>query len=397
MNPEFARRFPLVARTRPSWTPLDERVSDLQERAHRDQECRDSTAATAVFNLAALLASDCGMPDLARTWCHRLAAVALAHDHNPQHALEPIVNLARLHIRAGNGPAAWNLLEDLFHAIDTRTNITIDGITIPAAQLTDRPGAYAETRKWLWTVLLGTGAHALATAGRWDEASQRLAQYKGIGTRMLDGRQVAIIAHATAGRSQQAHAMLATTQPGEAWEDAITACLSLHVHTGSPADATADALTAYELLDHAEPGLAVFHIRLGLVIFDGLEHGHPAQGRVTTSLIRQAMSDGYAARDLLAHPACLGIATTRQIRQLTGLVSVCGLAVGNMPSGHLASLSGAVDTAESVIERQGQRHPRLPVQIALDLIEPTTRGAVTGAHPTTPSVQPPTRLPPWLD
>jgi hypothetical protein len=161
--------------------------------------------------LAALLASDCGIPDLARTWCHRLATVALAHDHEPQHALEPIINLARLHIRAGNGLAAWALLEGLFQAIDTRTDTTIDGITIPAALLTDTPGAHVEARKWLWTVLLGTGAHALATAGRWDEASQRLRQYKGVGARMLDGRQVAVIAHAVADRNEQARAMLAAT------------------------------------------------------------------------------------------------------------------------------------------------------------------------------------------
>ncbi|MCM4078303.1 hypothetical protein [Paractinoplanes hotanensis] len=319
------------------------------------------TAATAVFNLAALVASDCGTPDLARTWCHRLANIAPAHTNEPRHALEPIVNLARLHIRAGNGPAAWTLLEELFQAIDTRTDITIDGITIPAAALTATPGTHAETRKWLWTVLLGTGAQALATAGRWEEASQRLGQYKGIGARMLDGRQVAIIAHAVAGRSEQARAMLTATQPGEPWEDAVTACLSLHVPTGSPADPTAAAHTAYERLDHGEPGLVVFRIRLGLIVVDALEGGHPARRRVTASLIRQAMSDGYAARALLSHPGRLDLATAQQIRQLNDLMSACGLGLGTISPGHLAALSSALDTAESVIEHQEQREPHLPV------------------------------------
>ncbi|MDP9792519.1 hypothetical protein J2S43_001031 [Catenuloplanes nepalensis] len=330
-------------------------MSDLQKRARHARENGDAAAATAVFNLAALVASDCGMPDLARTWCHRLATVALTHGNKPQHALEPIVNLARLHIRAGNGSAAWTLLEALFQAVDTRTDITIDGITIPVALLTDKPETHAETRKWLWTVLLGTGAHALATAGRWEEASQRLSQYKGIGTRMLDGRQVAIIAHTVAGRNEHARAMLNATQPSEPWENAVTACLSLHVPAGSPADATAAALTAYERLDHAKPGLAVFHLRLGLIVIDALEDGHPARGQITASLIRQAISDGYAARDLLANQGHLNIATIQQVRQLNGLVSSCGLARGTMSTNCLATIDSALSTARSVIECQERR------------------------------------------
>jgi hypothetical protein len=360
MNPTVARRFPLIARPRPACTPLAQRVSDLQERANLAQEHRDVASATAVFNLAALLASDCGLPDLARTWCQRLAAVALAHDSDPQHALEPIVNHARLLVRAGNGPAPSALLETLFQAIDIRTDIPIDGFTVPAALLTDTPEAHLKARKWLWTVLLGTGAHALATAGRWNEASQRLSQYKGVGARMLDGRQVTVIAHAMAGRNQQARAMLGATQPGEPWEDAVTACLSLHVPTDDPADLVAAALTAYHALGPADSGLAVFQIRLGLTVIDALDSGHPAREQITVNLIRHATNDGYAARDLLAHPGRLGIATSRQIDQLTDLVSDCGLSLGNMSAAHLVSLNGALDTAESVIACQRYRQAHLP-------------------------------------
>jgi hypothetical protein len=42
-------------------------------------------------------------------------------------------------------------------------------------------------------------------------------------------------------------------------------------------------------------------------------------------LVRRATNDGYAARDLLTHPEHLGIATSRQIDQLTDLVADCGL------------------------------------------------------------------------
>jgi hypothetical protein len=361
MNPTVARRFPLIARHRPACTPLAQRVSDLQERANLAHEHRDVASATAVFNLAALLASDCGLPDLARAWCHRLAAVALAHDSGPQHALEPVVNLARLHVRAGDGPAAWALLEKLFQAIDTRTDITIDGLTVPAILLTDTPEAHLKARTWLWTVLLGTGAHALATAGRWDEASHRLREYKGVGARMLDGRQVTVIAHAMAGRHQQARAMLGATQPGEPWENAVTACLSLHMLADDPADLVTAALNGYHAFGPAESGLAVFHIRLGLTLIDALDSEHPAREQIAANLIRYAASDGYAARDLLVHPGRLGIATSRQIDQLTDLVSDCGLALGTMSPAHLASLNGVLDIAEAVIACQTRRRAHLPV------------------------------------
>lgn len=361
MNPAVARRFPLIARTRPVCTPLSQRIADLQERADLAQRNNDVAAATAVFNLAALLASDCGMPDLARTWCHRLATAALDHGTDPQHALEPIVNLARLRIRAGDGPAAWDLLETLFQAIDTRTDTVIDGLTIPAGRLTDTPGTHTKTRTWLWTVLLGTGAHALATAGRWDEASHRLTQYNGIGARMLDGRQITVIAHATAGRHRQARAILDATQPGEPWENAVTACLLLLMPCSEPGDDQAStALTAYHALGPAKPGLTVFHTRLGLTLLDALGKDHPAAEQITVELTQYAAGDGYAARDLLNHPTCPAAAPYQRVSQLKTLVSTCGLDAGTLPVAQLGTLLRALDIAESVIALPRERSTSRP-------------------------------------
>jgi hypothetical protein len=81
----IARRFPLVARPRPACTSLAQRVTDLRNRAARESTAaghQDTAGATAVFNLAALLASDCGLPDLARRWSHRLARAALGQPHS---------------------------------------------------------------------------------------------------------------------------------------------------------------------------------------------------------------------------------------------------------------------------------------------------------------------------
>ncbi|MBC7277091.1 hypothetical protein OG984_02530 [Nocardioides sp. NBC_00368] len=351
MTPAAASRFPLVARPRPTCLPLPQRVSGLHELATEARERRDASLATAVFNLAALLASDCGMPALARTWCHRLAITAIEHDHDPRYALEPVVNLARLHIRAGEGSAAWTLLETLFQAIDTRTDTTIDGLTIPAARLTRTPDSHAKARTWLWSVLLGTGAHAFAAAGRWDEASIRLDQHNGVGERMLDGRQVTIIAHATAGRYQQARTMLNATHPGEPWENAVTAALHLHLPLADadPAEQVAPALAAHHALGSIKAGLTVFHTRLGLTLVDALGPDHPNAEQIAMPLIRHAANDGYAARDLLAHPGCLSIASPQQIARLTELVADCGLGHRTMTAEHLAVVADALDTAESVI------------------------------------------------
>jgi hypothetical protein len=361
MNRTATRQFPLIARPRPGCTPLSQRVADLQERAIHAQTAKDVTAATAVFNLAALLASDCGMPDLARAWCHRLARAALDNNAlDPRHGLEPVVNLARLHIRAGNGPAAWALLETLFQAIDRRTDSVIDGLTIPAARIIDTPGAYASVRSWLWKVLLGTGAHALASAGRWDEASHRISEYNGVGKRMLDGRQITVIAHATAGRHHEARTMLDATQPGDAWEDAVTACLALLVATDDSADLVNAALTTYRGLYPAENRLVVFRTRLGLSLLDALSDSHPAVEQIAVGLIHHAASDGYAARDILNHPICFSTATHQQTRQLNMVVDQCGLDRGSIPEAQLADLANALETAESIIARSRERTIRQP-------------------------------------
>ncbi|MDI1461078.1 hypothetical protein QEZ54_08890 [Catellatospora sp. KI3] len=347
MNPEVARRFPLIARPRPACTPLVQRVADLEHRAALAQEHHNAAAATAVFNLAALLASDCGLPDLARTWCHRLAAITLAHSTEPRHALEPIVNLARLHIRAGDGPTAWTLLETLYQAITTRTDTMIDGIMIPAAHLTETPTSHTNARTWLWSVLLGTGAHALATASRWDEASQRLAQHNGVGERMLDGRQVTVIAHAVAGRHKQAHTLLCATQPGETWENAVTASLHLHVPGRDPAEATTIALTTYHSLGPIEPTL--FRTRLGLILVDALHANHPERDRFITDLVALAAEDGYAARDFLEHPECADATNNQQRAELADLLSRCGLGQGALPAAVLAAIEQALNVAEATI------------------------------------------------
>src|SRR5690349_2547472 len=220
---QFARRFPLVARTRPACVPLGQRVAELGERAREAARTCDLTEAAAVHNQAALVASDCGLPDLARQWCHQQVNIYLrAHPLGAQVArlaLEPITNLARLYTREGQGERAFTVMDTLFTAVSARTGTDVDGIEIPA-DLTDSAETHQQIRSWLWAVLLATGARALAAAGRWTQARARLEDYKGIGRRMLDGRQIAVIAHAVSGDTDGSLAVLADTTPGEPWENA---------------------------------------------------------------------------------------------------------------------------------------------------------------------------------
>ena len=87
-----------------------------------------------MLNQAALVASDCGLPDVARAWCQRHARLYLRAGPldaaATRSALEPLVNLARLHIRDGDGDTAFHILDELYHAVTARTDTTVEGITV---------------------------------------------------------------------------------------------------------------------------------------------------------------------------------------------------------------------------------------------------------------------------
>jgi hypothetical protein len=359
----FARRFPLVPRPRQRCHPLPQRVAAVAERARYAEETDELTEACAVHNQAALIASDCGLPDLARTWCHRQATLHLRRRpldaRQARHALEPLTNLARLHIRAGYGERAFHLINTLFTSVSDRATTWIEDVEIPG-DLTDSPQTHREIRSWLWAVLLATTARALAVAGRWTDAHTQLQRYNGVGHRMLDGRQVAVIAHAVTGDTRGALALLAATTPADPWENAVTACLSLACHPTPDTDALDDLLDRYHRLDATTPGIGVFHTRLGLSYVDALidtVDNDPARSdaadRIATRLNDQALHrpDGYAARDILGHDRCRHLLTDAQHRDLATQIERCGLQRGDIPTHELLKLTTALTCAENVITR----------------------------------------------
>jgi hypothetical protein len=361
-----ARRFPLLARPRPACTPLEQRVTELVGRAHAADRDDNTAAASAVHNLAALLASDCRLPDLARQWCRRHAEVYLRarplDARATRGALEPLVNLARLRIRDGEGQRAFDMLEALFAAVADRADTAIDGVAVPAATLFASPEDHREVRRWLWARLLATGARALADAGRWNDAHARLSRYNGVGRRILDGRQVAVIARATSGDPDGALALLGDTVPGEPWENAVTACLTALCRRDAGRPADRDVAT---LLDRCRrlapgPGLAVFHTRLGLSAIDAAgDVGHPAARRIAADVIHRvtATRDGYAARDLLAHDVVASLLTPSQAGDLKEVVEACALGSRTIPLPLRADITAALGASETVLTRTLVHHP----------------------------------------
>ncbi|MFB7470551.1 hypothetical protein [Kitasatospora sp. NPDC056184] len=129
-----ARRSPLVARHRPACLPLNARVGRLCEPADTASRQADPGLASTVFNQAAFLASD-----LARVPLPVMSAIR---------GLEPIVNLARLHIRAGHRQRSHQVLLDLYSAVTNATETVLDSITVLPG-LTETDQQRAEVRAWV--------------------------------------------------------------------------------------------------------------------------------------------------------------------------------------------------------------------------------------------------------
>ncbi|GGN99141.1 hypothetical protein [Microbispora bryophytorum] len=354
---ETFARFPLVARPRPACAPLEARVRHLCDLARSAERSNDRSTASTVFNQAALLASDLGLPELARDWCHQHADIYLRarplDGTAARHALEPLVNLVRLRIRAGEGTDAFEMLNSLYEAVTTSTDTVIDGLHVPISELTATANDHRELLQWLWTVHLADGTRALTAAGRWQDALDHLRHRNGIGQRMLDGRQVAVIAHTMTGELVPATELLEATQPGEPWEDAVTVCLAVLCRPqGSESEVLPTLLDRYRRLDHAAPGLVMFRTRLGLSVIDALGGVECPEGRaVADVLIRRvvASQDGYAARELLGHPGFATSLGENGAVALTRILQISGLERGQLPEALMRKLVAALASSSSVI------------------------------------------------
>ena len=349
--------FPLVPRPRPSCRPLKARVAELaaladdMERGTR-QEC--VTRAAELLNKAALIASDCGMPMLTRELCQRqyelFAQSAPLPGWAVRLALLPVLNIPRQLIRDGRPNDAHALLQALHHAALGRTTCAADGMSIDFGTLTTAADGHREASTLTWTALLADGARALAHAGRWAEAAERATAHRGIGIRLLDGRQALILALLTSGHPIEAAAATEEAEPVHPWEHTVRAILRVlcqRVGGGAPGPATVTMLAAAcTLVQALDPATVAARARIGLVAYALADPGDAVLASALRDvLIASASTDGYAARDLLASPSMSNAVTSAQRMELEALVRKCGLDAGTIPRRFHSQLADMTDRA----------------------------------------------------
>ncbi|GAA1897409.1 hypothetical protein GCM10009736_77210 [Actinomadura bangladeshensis] len=351
-----ARAFPLVARPRPACRPLEERIREVTGFARTATGAADAAdrlaAAAAAQNRAALIASDCGMPELAGSLCRQQFELFMCARpltaRTARYALEPLVNLSRLRMRGGNPEAACNQLGELYRAVRMREPARIDGRELPLGELTGSGGEHRDLCQWLWGVVLADGIRALATAGRWEQAAAFAQQHRGVGRRLLDGRQAAIVSQALGGDPEAALATLEQSTAPEAWEQAVAACLTMFcLHAAGHPPWAADTTPAEEYLAlEPNPGLATFRVRMALtaVCLRGAEepaYGEPIVSRIVSEVLD--VEDGYVARDLLRNHDLKGKLTAAQEAHLASTVKSAGLGRGAIPEPLSTELYAAVE------------------------------------------------------
>jgi hypothetical protein len=291
--------------------------------------------------------------------CHQHAAAYLHACPLPGmsaiRGLEPVINLARLQIRAGRADEGRQRLLNLHRAVDTGTAARFEGVEIPAG-LTVTAEDRHEVGAWLWRVLLADGTRTFTSQGRWAEARAHIETHRGLGQRMLDGRQVAVLAALVAGDTAQAAALLEDTTPGDPWEQAVTTCLTVLCsrNAGQPVDGRLSDLMAACLERQTEPGMTIFDIRLGLTVLDAIGTADsPAARRIVEDLHRRTTDaeDGYAARENLAHSLFAAIATDRQTQDCRQLLRACALEAGTIPDELREELTTALHASDGVIRK----------------------------------------------
>lgn len=353
--------FPLVLRPRPPCLPLRERVAELTSLA-ADTEygtCQQrATRAAEVLNKAALIASDCGIPDLARELCQRQYELFARSAPLPawavRLALQPVLNIPRQLIRDNRADDGYAMLQALHHGAVSRAAVTIEGTHIDFTALTNTADGHREACTVTWTALIADGTRALAQAGRWAEAAERAAAHRGVGARLLDGRQAAILALLTSGHPSEAAVITEQSQPAQPWERAVQAVLRVLCQRAAddaqePAT-TAMLATACALIQAQDPATAAARVRIGLVALDLANSSDEMGARVLReALSTSAGADGYAARDLLASPAMIKAITSTQDLELQALVRMCGLSAGAIPRHLRLQLSDASDRAACVL------------------------------------------------
>ncbi|WP_214417254.1 hypothetical protein [Sphaerisporangium fuscum] len=204
---------------------------------------------------------------------------------------------------------------------------------------------------WMWRVIVAEGARAMTAAGRRQDTLAHLERHNGVGQRMLDGRQVAVLARTTAGDYDGAQQLIASTAPGDAWESAVTTlrcagrpATGPHARTSTPCSCAAAVSTSRPTWLSFTPawrcprstptphrGIRAYAVEVATRVVDA--------------------RDGYAAREVLAHIGCGDFLTTLHAHDLSTVVRSCALGSRTIPPQLRVDLAASLDTGEAVIRR----------------------------------------------
>jgi hypothetical protein len=354
MNSAIADRFPLMNRPRPLGLPLPARIAALAEplvgadsAGHREQVAR----ASSVINLASLIASDVGLHDVAWDMCWKhyglFASAALLEDPaTAVMAVQPLMNIARLLTRGGDGRSAYEVLEQIYMAARACSAVEVCGRTVDVPAIIRTPEGHRKIAAELWAAVLSDGIRSLARAGRWADAARSAAEHKGVGERLWDGRQATILALLERGLTSEAASMVEASEIADAPEKAVASVLRAFctLEAGN-ADAARFGLALEEtlaLIEVDEPPTAVFRTQLALTalaLADASGTRTSASARLRGAVITTGHTDAYAAR---AVAAALGDETG----SLQSVVRDGGLGRGSI-DGFLDRMSSSVAQAEA--------------------------------------------------
>ena len=349
------RWLPLAGWPRPACPPLPARVAEITAIVCEAGEpgADPLSAAAHALNKAALLASDCGLDDLARDLCwrhidsYRQASRPLTVDL-ARRMLGPALNLARLKLRAGEPDSALQLLEAIHQTVAAGSDLIIDGQLLPVAGLAGSPEEHARLRNIVRQHHITDGIRAHATAGRWDKAASLAEALGGVSARLTEGRQAVIIARCLEGDLTAARGILAQTDAAEPWESHVGACLTVMCSTPAGAGTAACAMTGQFLAGGPAPGCILFWARLGLTIAALASRTRPQGTEAVIGAIAEAAiqaADGYAAGDIIQSPAVAGMLDEQRWNRLAELAAASGVGGGALPAELLGPFSDAVAAA----------------------------------------------------
>ncbi|MGW1056986.1 hypothetical protein [Micromonospora rubida] len=357
-----ARRFPLLGRPRPDCPALPLRIKEITDAANSALRKPGHGMADAAhaLNKAALIASDAGLPDLARRlcWQHIDAYRRLTRPLTvleARYMLEPVLNLARLQLRAEQGAPALRLIKAMYEAVSERTDLVVGDHTLPTADLVGDRAERRMLRQWVWLQLIGEGTRVLTLANRWDEAAEHARTHNGIGAHLMEGRQAVIVAACLQGDPEHGHKVLRDSTLTQPWEQQVAACLALlcTVPTRPAKPQQLAMLIDLLTLPIAAPNYASYRARLGLT---GAILANATRPELATRLLhctaRQTIdtADGYAAHDLLAFREPLEGITTDQRAALQRIATAAGLGLGELPKGMTHRLTTTADVATQALD-----------------------------------------------